>query len=413
MAEFNKKQYLDQVGLEALVGQVKTADKANADAIAAEVKRSSEADAKHTADIATVAADLVKEVARAEAAEKVNADAITAEKTRAEAAEADLNTAIGAETTRATKAEENLQKAIDAIAGEEGTLAQAVEEVKTYADNAVKVEKERAEQAEADLAEDIADEAARADAAEKANAKAIADEQTRAEAAEKALQDAIDAHETFVDEKLTTLIGDDVNASVREIANDELAKQLIGENAKESLDTLKEIADWIQSHPDDAAAMNKAIEDLEKLVGTLPEGVTATTVVGFVQELVKAEKDRAELAESGLNTRLQAVEEAVGEGGSVETQINNAIAELDADITSAEVEAGKGLQVQVVEVDGKITNVAVTGNYDNAYDAKGAASAAQTAAEGYTDAEVDKAYDAIEAIPTSIVVGLFAPAEAE
>ena len=413
MAEFNKKQYLDQDGLEALVGQVKAADKANADAIAAEVKRSSEADAKHTADIATVAADLVTEAAEARAAEKANADAIAAEAATARAAEADLNTAINTEAGRAAKAEENLQKAIDAIAGEGGTLEQAVADAKAYADTKVSGEESRATQAEADLAQAIADEATTARAAEKANADAIAAEQLRAEDAEKALQDAIDAHETFVDAKLTTLIGEDTNKSVRTIANEELVAQLIGDNAKENLDTLKEIADWIQAHPDDAAAMNKAIQDLEALVGTLPENVTATTVVGLIQELVKAEETRAKGVESGLDTRLQAVETAVGEGGSVETQINNAIAELDADVKSAEVEAGKGLQVQVVEVDGKITNVAVTGNFDATYDALGAAATAKADAEAYADTEVDKAYTAIEAIPVSTVVGLFAPAEAE
>ena len=67
----------------------------------------------------------------------------------------------------------------------------------------------------------------------------------------------------------------------------------------------------------------------------------------------------------------------LGEGGSVETQINAAIAKLDADVTSDEVEEGKGLRVQVVEVDGVVTDVNVTGNFDNAYDAKGAAATAE------------------------------------
>ena len=116
----------------------------------------------------------------------------------------------------------------------------------------------------------------------------------------------------------------------------------------------------------------------------IAEGVEATTIAGYVAELVAAEETRAKGIEGGLETRLQAVEAAVGEGGSVDTQINNAIAELDADVTSAAVEAGKGVQVQVVEVDGVITTVAVTGNYDNAYDAKGAAATAE--ANAATDA---------------------------
>ena len=42
-----------------------------------------------------------------------------------------------------------------------------------------------------------------------------------------------------------------------------ITELLVPEDAKESLDTLKEIADWIQDHPDDAAAMNARITDLE------------------------------------------------------------------------------------------------------------------------------------------------------
>ena len=66
-----------------------------------------------------------------------------------------------------------------------------------------------------------------------------------------------------IDTKVTTLIGGDTGKSVRTIANEELASQLIPANAKESLDTLQEIAAWIQNHPDDAAAMNQAITALQ------------------------------------------------------------------------------------------------------------------------------------------------------
>ena len=62
--------------------------------------------------------------------------------------------------------------------------------------------------------------------------------------------------------RVNTLIGNDSGKTVREIANEELAAQLIPEDAQESLDTLQEIADWIQSHPDDASAMNSAITAL-------------------------------------------------------------------------------------------------------------------------------------------------------
>ncbi len=168
----------------------------------------------------------------------------------------------------------------------------------------------------------------------------IATEKQRAEGIEGGLRTDVDA----VSGKVTKLIGDDADKSVRTIANEELAKQLIAENAAESLNELQEIAAWIQAHPGDAAAMNKAIEDLGKLVGALPEGVTATTIVGYIQEAVAAEKSRAEGIEGGLDTRLKAVEAAVGETGSVSKAIEDAVTEVkgytDDEIAKLTAEGG-------------------------------------------------------------------------
>ena len=93
---------------------------------------------------------------------------------------------------------------------------------------------------------------------------------------------AIDANISAVNGKVTTLIGSDAAKSVRAIANEELAAQLIPSTAKESLDTLQEIAAWIQNHPDDASAMNTAITNLQNLVGTLPQDTDETSVVAWV-----------------------------------------------------------------------------------------------------------------------------------
>lgn len=123
---------------------------------------------------------------------------------------------------------------------------------------------------------------------------------------------------------ISTLIGDDTGKSARTIANEELAAQLIPENAKESLNTLLEIATWIQDHPEDASEMNKAISDLENLVGTLPTDITATTIVGYIQELVNAEKTAREDADDGLNNRILDLEASVGESGEVTNAINQA-----------------------------------------------------------------------------------------
>ena len=84
------------------------------------------------------------------------------------------------------------------------------------------------------------------------------------------LNTAMDTRMDTAEGKLTTLIGSDADKSVRTIANEELAAQLIPETAKDSLDTLQEIAAWIQAHPDDASAMNTRITSLETLVGDDP-----------------------------------------------------------------------------------------------------------------------------------------------
>lgn len=93
---------------------------------------------------------------------------------------------------------------------------------------------------------------------------------------------------TALSNTVNTLIGADSSKSVRTIANEELAAQLIPENAQESLDTLAEIAAWIQEHPDDASAMNAAITALQNLVGTLPADATSSTVVAYIDEAIAA-----------------------------------------------------------------------------------------------------------------------------
>lgn len=140
----------------------------------------------------------------------------------------------------------------------------------------------------------------------------------------------------------------------------------------------------VQARKDADTALDERIVELEKVDhshsnATVLDGITAEKVTAW-----DAAEGNAKAHATGLNTamdaRVKELEEAVGEGGSVDTQIGNAIADLDADVTSAEVESGKGLRVQVTEVDGKVKTVAVSGNFDNSYDAKGAAATAKSEA---------------------------------
>lgn len=80
----------------------------------------------------------------------------------------------------------------------------------------------------------------------------------------------------------------------------------------------------------------------------------------------------------GLANNYDASGSAAQALADAKTYVGQEIAKLDADVKSAEVEAGKGIQVEVIEVDGKLTTVAVTGNFNNSYDAKGAAATAES-----------------------------------
>lgn len=87
-----------------------------------------------------------------------------------------------------------------------------------------------------------------------------------------------------------TLIGSDAGKSARTIANEELAAQLIPESAQESLDTLGEIAAWIQEHPGDAATMNAAIAALQGVVAGIGAKQEYNTVLAAIEGKIAAAK---------------------------------------------------------------------------------------------------------------------------
>lgn len=108
-----------------------------------------------------------------------------------------------------------------------------------------------------------------------------------------------------------TLIGTDTGKSVRTIANEELAAQLIPEGAQESLNTLTEIAQWIQDHPDDAAAMNTAIAKLNGIVaGIGGEDDDYATVMAAIEGKI-AGATKVEASEINGNIKIDGEETTV------------------------------------------------------------------------------------------------------
>jgi hypothetical protein len=257
----------------------------------------------------------------------------------------------------------------------------------------------------------------------KADQTALEAEIARATAAEGQNATDIDALEGRMDTaegKITTLVGADTGKSVRAIANEELAAQLIPEDAQDSLDTLAEIAAWIQSHPDDASAMNAAIAALQAIldgIGDTESGEKAT-VVAYVTDAIAALNigDYAKAsALTALAGRVTALE------GATHTHANKALldtyAQTETDL--ADAVAKKHEHTNKTVLDG-ITSEKVA-KWDAAeqnakdyadgladdYDAAGAANQALADAKAYTD-EKDTAMGVrMTAVEEIVTVGTF------
>ena len=217
--------------------------------------------------------------------------------------------------------------------------------------------------------------------------------------------------------KVTTLIGNDANKSVRTIANEELAAQLIADGAKASLDTLGEIAAWIQSHPDDASAMNEAITALQKQVQGI--GAGEGTVKKYVDDAIAALKigDYAKAADlTALAGRVSTLEGKVSTWdaaeGNAKTYADGLNTAMDTRVKVVEskahthsfleselnlIKSGDVAKWNVAEQNAKNYADGLAGNYD----AKGSAAQALVDAKAYidgmiaTNAEVTAALDGI------------------
>lgn len=161
------------------------------------------------------------------------------------------------------------------------------------------------------------------------------------------------------------LVGADTGKSVRTIANEELAAQLIPAEAQDSLDTLAEIAAWIQAHPDDASAMNAAIEALETKVDTGEQTVSAYVAAAIAALNIGDYATAANL--TALADRVTTLE------GASHTHANKA--ELD------KIADGDKAKWDAAEQNAKDYADGLAGNYD----AAGSATAAETSAKQYAD----------------------------
>ena len=95
----------------------------------------------------------------------------------------------------------------------------------------------------------------------------------------------------------------------------------------------------------------KIAEDSEAFLSVDANGVKLSGVQTAIDDAVKTEKERAEGAESGLSNRLDALETG---NNSVAKQIENAISELDATVSTVREGETHFIDIEVVEEDGKL-----------------------------------------------------------
>ena len=187
-------------------------------------------------------------------------------------------------------------------------------------------------------------------------------------------------------------LAEDIKANADEILRIDAALKLAVENDEAGIDSIKELATWVNTHGTEAAGYAAAIEALEKLVGN-------TAVATQIANAIAAEN----LSQYAKTADISATLQKVDTQGTVTEAINAAITALSigdyakaADLTTL---AGR---VTALETAGYQNNAQVQASINAAiaalklsetYDAKGAAATAESNAKAYADS-LAKNYDA-------------------
>lgn len=185
------------------------------------------------------------------------------------------------------------------------------------------------------------------------------------------------------------LAGDIADNAAEILRIDNTLKAAI-ENDGEGLDSIKELATWIETHGTEAAGYAAAIDALEALVGD-------TAVATQIATAIAAEN----LAQYATDDDLKAVSDKVDTQGTVTEAINAAITALAigdyakaADLTAlaARVTALENADYQnSTQVTTAINNAIAALKAENLWDSKGAAAAAEVAAKSHAETKASEA----------------------
>ena len=145
---------------------------------------------------------------------------------------------------------------------------------------------------------------------------------------------ALDTRVGTLETNINTLVGTDENKSVRTIATEVLTKALVADNASEAYDTLAEMTAWLQSHPENAATMETAIQKNADDIKTL--NTTVGTLNGTVSTL------------SGKVSSLETTVNNLGDTYVTLTKFNKEVGDLTKLATTNE-ETGETVPTNVVD----------------------------------------------------------------
>ena len=212
-------------------------------------------------------------------------------------------------------------------------------------------------------------------------------------------------------EDIATIMGDylkkadkdelagDIADNAAEIARIDAALAAAIENDGEGLDSIKELATWIEEHGTEAAGYAAAIEALEALVGD-------TTVATQIANAIAAEN----LSQYAKTADIEGTLQKVDTQGTVTEAISAAITALSiGDYAKAADLTALAARVTALETAGYQNSAQVTAAIEAAiaalklsdtYDAKGAAATAEANAKAYADSLASN-YDAAGAAATA------------
>jgi hypothetical protein len=219
------------------------------------------------------------------------------------------------------------------------------------AEQAIVDEAARAAEKEGEIADALA-------AYKESNDKALADEITRATEAEEGLADEIDVERKRIDVLVGSVEGD-ATKSAREIVQDEVAKQLTSENISESFDTLKEMAEWLSSHPDDVKEMSDAIAANTEAIADNADAIAALQETvgegGSVDEKIAAAlEDAQEYADAAVAVHVETTNTAIANLTTALNDHKTAASTAFADFKASYVDTTAVAGINLTNVEGKV-----------------------------------------------------------